>query len=155
VCRVINQLQKQMKITPEKITEIRPWEVLVFGLGVSDNSNCLSTKYPAELSSIAVFGEGFCNKGSNVQRNYYALPVKGESISLTEIKASVRLLRSVIESIPSKLFLITPIGIDAGFSASDIAPMFDDFVDIPNATIPMEFLVELPWGRNKGLVNNY
>lgn len=81
----------------------------------------------------AVWGQGIGLQGQS-----YAIPTKHGSID--SIKPYVDSFISFAKLHPEKLFLVTRIGCGiAGFKDSEIAPLFEEAVQIKNICLPSSF----------------
>src|SRR5690606_21004875 len=60
---------------------------------------------------------------------------------LPDIQESVNALLYVVKANPNKHFLITEVGCGiAGYSVNEIAPLFKEFFDLKNVSLPLSFL---------------
>lgn len=128
------------KYTPEKIKKIKRNEIFVFGsnlLGIHGSGAAKDA-----MSFGAVRGIGIGHEGQT-----YALPTKDHKIKtlpLEEIQRFVNEFYDYVVQHPEFIFLITKIGCGlAGYTVEQIAPMFNKFVNLPNARLPKEFVEHL------------
>jgi hypothetical protein len=93
----------------------------------------------AILHHGAVWGVGIGRRG-----NSYAIPTKNEQLyplPLGRVKYFVKLFLRYARRHPELTFDVTPIGTGyAGFSVSEIAPLFNDKLLRANVRLPVEFL---------------
>jgi hypothetical protein len=124
-------------ITPENITHLEPEQIFVFG------SN-LAGVHGAGAASLARKWGAEWGKGYGLFGQTYALPTKDrdiETLSIGDIRIFVSRLKACIKENPDLHFLITKVGCGlAGYSEKDIGPLFEDFLDIPNCSLPIEFI---------------
>ena len=126
------------KITPQNITKLKKNEIMVFGSNMNGNHAAGAAKTALD-KFYAVMGQA-----QGIQGKAYALPTLDENMQqlpLERIKVGVQLLASACNQYPDKVFLITEVGCGiAGFKPEQIAPLFKDFLDIPNCTLPQSFV---------------
>jgi hypothetical protein len=127
-----------MRVTPEYISELKENEVFVFGSNVLGIHGAGAAKL-AYQKFWAVYGKGFGFSGQT-----FAIPTKDEQIqtlSLEEIKKYVDSFVSFVKDNPEKIFLVTEIGCGlAGYSPTDVAPLFRECMTIENVYLPKRFL---------------
>lgn len=108
----------------------------VFGSNLAGRHGAGAAKY-ARQHCGAVYGQGIGRQG-----NSYAIPTKDEyirTLSLKRIKPYVDVFLRYASENPTELFELSAIGCGlAGYSPSDIAPMFTDAPS--NVELPKEFL---------------
>jgi len=124
------------RVTPEKITELKPGECFVYGSNLSGRHGKGAAKTATKWG--AEYGVG---RGPSGQT--YAIPTKDYAIrtlSLEHINLYVEIFAAWAAGHPNQTFLVTPIGTGlAGYKPEDIAPMFKDCVDLPNVHLPQSF----------------
>lgn len=134
-------MMNHIKETPAYVSELNPNEVFVFGSNLNGIHGAGAAKLARDKFG-AVIGVGEGLTGSS-----YALPTIGrffEILPISDIKTHVDRLKTIVESNPDKLFLITAVGCGlATYSAKDIAPLFKDFTILPNMTLPKSFITML------------
>lgn len=128
----------KIKITNENTTELKNNEVFVFGSNLSGIHGAGAAKLAKDKFEAEVgVGEGFTGK-------CYALPTKDaniETLSLNEIHKSIEVFHEVVRNNKDKFFIITAIGCGlAGYTANEIAPMFEPFMHIKNVSLPQSFV---------------
>lgn len=126
-----------MRITSDKILELKNNEIFVFG------SN-LSGAHGAGAARTAVYKFGAINgKGTGIQGRSYGIPTKDRNIntlSISKITPHInRFIKFAIKN-PNKTFLVTEIGCGlAGYKPKDIAPLFKEAKEINNIHLPKKF----------------
>ena len=144
--KAIEQLKKDIhiepigigndRITPERITNLRPGEIFVFG------SN-LAGMHGGGAARIAVdrFG-AIMGQGVGLQGQCYAIPTMQGGVNT--IQPYVDEFIRFAKSHPEMTFLVTRIGCGiAGFRPEQIAPLFAAAVNLPNVHLPHDFWKEL------------
>jgi hypothetical protein len=129
-----------MKITPEKINELGPNDVFVFG---SNDAGI----HGAGAAKLALKWGAKMGRGVGYYGQTYAIPTKDQNIKtlpLNVIQNYVHEFLRAVRKIPYMNFLVTQIGCGlAGYTPKDIAPLFIDPIykkDIPdNVYLPKEF----------------
>ena len=120
------------RYTPERITQLEPHEVFVFG------SNLQGAHYGgaariAHMRFGAVWGVGVGLRGQS-----YAIPTMQGGVET--IAPYVDEFIAFAKRTPELEFLVTRIGCGiAGFDDSEIAPLFVAAYDVENITLPREF----------------
>lgn len=124
--------------TPERIDNLKANEIFVFGSNYSGRHGAGAAylawnKFGAEMG----VGEGLTGQ-------CYALPTMDEffrTLPLNELKEKIENFVKFCKKQPEKIFLLTKIGCGiAGYSPSEIAPLFKDFLPLPsNLILPREF----------------
>lgn len=134
-----------MNITPDPITDLATDQIFVFGSNQSGSHGAGAAFTALKWGAEQGIGEGLCGAT-------YALPTKDFSIrtrTLYEIAISVVNLLECIYDNPQYHFLITKVGCGlAGYNPKDIAPMFHQFIDLPNCSLPQEFITILTGEEN-------
>ena len=134
-------MKDKNRITPDLITELKPHEVFVFG------SN-LSGKHGGGAARVALQWGAEHGNAVGPQGQTYAIPSLGkmngptplEQLDLTTIQAFVDAFAAYAQSKPAHKFYVTPIGCGiAGFTAEDIAPIFEALGPMDNVTLPESF----------------
>ena len=123
----------EREFTPERITELKPNEVFVFGSNLAGSHGGGAARF-AYTHFGAVWGHGVGMQGQS-----YAIPTMQGGVET--IKPYIDEFIGFAKSRPSLKFLVTKIGCGiAGFKAEDIALLFDDAFDIVNIILPEEFV---------------
>lgn len=127
-----------MNVTPDNIKSLKPNEIFVFGSNMAGYHGAGAAKLAREK-----FGAEY-KIGEGITGRTYALPTKDEFIKtmlLEEINYHVKKLHKTVISRPDLHFLITKVGCGlAGYTEEQIAPMFKDFIDLDNVSLPIEFI---------------
>jgi hypothetical protein len=128
---------KTIRITPDNITELQKDEIFVFGSNESGRHGKGAAKTAMKWG--AKYGQA---KG--LQGRTYAIPTVNSSISnklsLFKISLYVNEFISFAIANPRYIFLVTEIGCGlAGHSYKDIAPLFEEAINIPNIYLPKRF----------------
>lgn len=125
------------RITPERITALKDDEVFVFGSNLNGWHGG-----GAARAALLHFGAEW-GKGKGPQGRSYAIPTMqgGVETIAPYVERFIRYARRH----PERIFLVTPIGCGiAGFSPSEIAPLFREAVDVENIHLPQAFWDCLP-----------
>ena len=136
-------------VTDSNIQSLLPNQIFVFGSNEAGAHGAGAAKTALDKFG-AVYG-----KGVGLHGNSYALPTKDNNIStlpIDKIGAYVDELFDFATTNHTLQFLITEVGCGlAGYTAVDIAPLFNKFIVIPNCTLPQSFLdILAPDGIIKG-----
>lgn len=123
--------QPESRVTPNNISRLAANEVFVFG------SNEKGLHYGGAAKTAyerfgAVMGEGVGLHGMS-----YAIPSMG---GLTIMGEHVKDFCDFAKAHPEKHFFVTEIGCGiAGYNPSDVAPLFEDCLDLENVSLPSSF----------------
>ena len=118
--------------TPERITELKPNEIFVFGsnLGGSHGGGAARLAYNR---FGAIWGQGVGLQGQS-----YAIPTMQGGVET--IKPYVDEFIEFAKQHTEYKFLVTRIGCGiAGFKDEEIAPLLDHALDVENVILPKEF----------------
>ena len=119
--------------TPDMITELRSDEVFVFGSNLAGKHGG-GAAYVAFRKFGAVMGCGVGHRGQS-----YAIPTMQGGVET--IKPYVDEFIEYAKAHPDMFFYVTRIGCGiAGFKDEDIAPLFQDALDIENICLPESFI---------------
>ena len=125
-----------MHFTPDNITTLKPNEIFVFGSNERGQHGGGAAKMAMKWGAKWGIGEG-------LQGQTYALPTKRDfahTLNIAAIEAYVRTLEEVVAHRPDLHFLITKVGCGlAGLTIEEVAPLFANFIDLPNCSLPREF----------------
>ncbi len=125
-----------MRISPNRITKLRPDQIFVFGSNLSGVHGAGAARQALNWGAIYRQPEG-------LQGRTYAIPTKDQRIQtlpLKNIEHHINTFLTYAENNPSKLFLVTEIGCGlAGYSPEQIAPLFNEARAITNVYLPYRF----------------
>ena len=119
------------RITPDMITRLAPNEVFVFG------SNDQGLHYGgAARTAVRYFG-AIMGQGNGLQGKIYGInSMSGLGVMGERVKEFCEFAKAH----PEKRFLVTEIGCGiAGYSVSEVAPLFECCRDVENVTLPASF----------------
>lgn len=120
------------RITPSFITNLQQNEIFVFGSNLQGNHAGGAARI-ARLHFGAEMGNGVGPQGQS-----YAIPTMQGGVET--IKPYVDEFINYAIRHPEQHFLVTPIGCGiAGFTPSEIAPLFEKAQDIENISLPESF----------------
>lgn len=120
------------RITPSFITNLQQNEIFVFGSNLQGNHAGGAARI-ARLHFSAEMGNGVGPQGQS-----YAIPTMQGGVET--IKPYVDEFIDYAIRHPEQHFLVTPIGCGiAGFTPSEIAPLFEKAQDIENISLPESF----------------
>ena len=118
--------------TPERISELKPNEIFVFGSNLAGSHGG-----GAALLAYNKFG-AIWGQGVGLQGQSYGIPTMHGGVEA--IKPYVDEFIAFAKAHPGYKFLVTKIGCGiAGFAIEEIAPLFKDAVDCDNIILPKEF----------------
>ena len=118
--------------TPDRITELQPNEIFVFGSNLQ-GAHAGGAAYIAYEKFGAVWGQGVGLQGQS-----YAIPTMQGGVET--IKPYVDEFISFAKAHKEYTFFVTRIGCGiAGFSADEIAPLFYHSMDVENIILPDDF----------------
>lgn len=125
-----------MDITPERITELEPDEVFVFGSNASGSHGGGAARIAYERFG-AVWGEGHGHHGQT-----YAVDTMS---GIDALEAEARAFIAYATAHPELRFLLTPVGCGiAGYTPAQVAPLFTGLP--PNVSVPASFVPHLAMG---------
>ena len=118
--------------TPERITELKPNEIFVFGSNLA-GAHGGGAAYAAFRKFGAVWGQGVGLQGQS-----YAIPTMQGGVDT--IEPYVNDFIAFAKAHSEYTFLVTRIGCGiAGFTPEQIAPLFYHAMDVPNIILPDDF----------------
>lgn len=125
------------RITSEDIKDLSANQIFVFG------SN-LAGRHGKGAAKTALTWGAKWGQASGLQGRTYGIPTKGTSmkkvLSVAQIKPFVDEFIEFAKQHPELTFLTTEIGCGlSGYKPKDIAPLFEQAVDIPNIHLPKRF----------------
>lgn len=119
------------RTTPDIITALNPGEIFVFG----SNAQGMHAGGAARFA-LEHFGAEW-GVGEGLQGRSYAIPTME---GLDSLKLAVDRFVAFAGQHPEYKFLVTPIGCGiAGYRESQIGPMFEHAVALPNVCLPASF----------------
>ena len=119
--------------TPENITALEPDEIFVFGSNLSGLHGGGAARV-AYKKFGAVWGVGI-----GLQGNSYAIPTMQGGVDTIKPYVDEFILFAMLR--PELIFYVTRIGCGiAGFSDSEIAPLFQGALEVKNIILPKSFL---------------
>ena len=129
------------EFTPDRIIELKPNEIFVFGSNLSGFHGGGAARLAYERFG-AVWGLGV-----GLQGRSYAIPTMQGGVET--IKPYVDQFRDFALVHPEYKFLVTRIGCGiAGFTPKQIAPLFATAIELDNVVLPKDF-VEIIIKNNK------
>lgn len=118
--------------TPDRIKELQPNEIFVFGSNLEGMHGG-----GAALTAYKKFG-AIWGQGDGIQGQSYGIPTMHGGVDAIEPYVSEFI--NYAKEHRDKKFLVTLIGCGiAGFTPSEIAPLFKDAIDVENIILPKEF----------------
>lgn len=119
--------------TPDRISELKPNEIFVFGSNLAGSHGGGAARLAYEQFG-AVWGQGVGLQGKS-----YAIPTMQGGVET--IKPYVDEFIKFALSHPELIFYVTQIGCGiAGFKVAEIAPLFQNAVDVANIILPKGFV---------------
>ena len=132
---------EQRMLTPGHISSLKSNEVFVFGSNLQGMHGG-----GAAAAAVRYFG-AIWGQGVGMQGQCYAIPTMHGGVDV--IKPYVDEFIVYAREHQDKLFYVTRIGCGiAGFRDEDMAPLFQDALDLPNVALPKEFIEVLLSGYN-------
>lgn len=123
------------EFTPRRISELKLNEIFVFGSNLAGAHGGGAARFAYDRFG-AIWGQGV-----GLQGQCYAIPTMQGGVET--IKPYVDEFIEFASIHPEYTFLVTPIGCGiAGFTAEEIAPLFEGAIDLPNVLLP-KFFVEI------------
>ena len=123
----------RIRFSPERIESLRADEIFVFGSN-RQGWHCGGAAAYARQRFGAVWGEGIGRTGQ-----CYAIPTMDGSVE--KIRPYVEEFIVYAEARPELTFLVTEIGCGiAGYTVTQIAPLFSAALDMPNVLLPQRFV---------------
>ena len=121
------------EFTPEKISELNSNEIFVFGSNLA-GAHAGGAAYAAVNKFGAIWG-----KGVGIQGQSYAIPTMQGGVET--IKPYVDDFIDFASQHKQLKFYVTRIGCGiAGFTDEEIAPLFENAIDVENIILPKEFV---------------
>jgi len=121
------------EFTPERITDLNPNEIFVFGSNLFGSHGGGAARLALNRFG-AIWGHGVGLQGQS-----YAIPTMQGGVET--IKPYVDEFISFAKTRPDLKFYVTQIGCGiAGFKAEEIAPLFQTAIDVENIILPKAFV---------------
>ena len=121
------------RFSSERIESLRADEIFVFGSNRQGWHGGGAAAYARQRFG-AVWGEGIGRTGQ-----CYAIPTMGGAVE--KIRPYVEEFIVYAEAHPELTFLVTEIGCGiAGYTVTQIAPLFSATLDMPNVLLPQRFV---------------
>ena len=119
--------------TPERILELKPNEIFVFGSNLSGSHGGGAARLAYDRFG-AIWGQG--------------VGLQGQSYGIPTMQGGVETIKPYVDDFiqfasehPEYLFLVTRIGCGiAGFTTEEIAPLFKDAIRVENIILPKSFV---------------
>lgn len=130
--KTTNLIMYNRQYTPNWIDALQPNEVFVFGSNL-EGMHGGGAAWTAYKKFGAIWGQG-----NGMQGQSYGIPTMHGGTR--DIQPYVTEFIQYAKDHPDKKFLVTLIGCGvAGFTPSEIAPLFKDAIDVENIILPKEF----------------
>lgn len=125
------------RTTPDNITDLKPNEIFVFGSNEGG-------RHGKGAAKTAIGWGAKWGQAAGLQGRTYGIPTKDRTIrrvlTVLEIKPYVDEFIGFAIKNPNLIFLCTEIGCGlSGYKPKDIAPLFQDAVNVKNIHMPMRF----------------
>ena len=128
--------------TPERITELKPNEISVFGSNLAGSHGGGAARLAYERFG-AIWGQGVGLQGQS-----YGIPTMHGGVEA--IKPYVDEFIEFAKQHAEWKFLVTKIGCGiAGFYIEEMAPLFREAIDVENVILPKDFVEVLYGGQIK------
>ena len=132
--------------TPDRIMELKPNEIFVFGSNLAGAHGGGAARLAYERFG-AVWGQGV-----GLQGQCYAIPTMQGGVET--IKPYVEEFITFAQLHSNLKFYVTQIGCGiAGFNVAEIAPLFQNAIDVTNVILPKAFVEVL--AQSKPIRNSY
>lgn len=135
--RRLKEKYKEMynkEFTPERISELKPNEIFVFGSNLAGSHGGGAARLAYDRFG-AIWGQGVGLQGQS-----YGIPTMHGGVDA--IKPYVDEFIEFAKAHPEYKFLVTKIGCGiAGFTTREMAPLFQDALDVENIILPKEFVL--------------
>lgn len=120
--------------TPERISELKPNEIFVFGSNLAGSHGGGAARLAYDRFG-AIWGQGVGLQGQS-----YGIPTMHGGVDV--IKPYVDEFIEFAKAHPEYKFLVTKVGCGiAGFAIKEIAPLFQNAIDVGNIILPKEFVL--------------
>ena len=119
--------------TPERISELKPNEIFVFGSNLAGSHGGGAARLAYDRFG-AIWGQGVGLQGQS-----YGIPTMHGGVEV--IKPYVDEFIEFAKQHPEYQFLVTKIGCGiAGFAIEEMAPLFQQAIDVENIILPKDFV---------------
>ena len=119
--------------TPERISELKPNEIFVFGSNLAGSHGGGAARLAYDRFG-AIWGQGVGLQGQS-----YGIPTMHGGVDV--IKPYVDEFIEFAKQHPEYNFLVTKIGCGiAGFAIEEMAPLFQQAIDVENIILPKDFV---------------
>jgi hypothetical protein len=119
--------------TPERISELKKNEIFVFGSNLAGSHGGGAARLAYDRFG-AIWGQGV-----GLQGQCYAIPTMHGGVDAIQPYVDEFIEFAFIHY--EYKFLVTPIGCGiAGFRAEEIAPLFEEAINLPNVILPKSFV---------------
>lgn len=119
--------------TPERISELKPNEIFVFGSNLAGSHGGGAARLAYDRFG-AIWGQGVGLQGQS-----YGIPTMHGGVDV--IKPYVDEFIEFAKQHPEYKFLVTKIGCGiAGFTIKEMAPLFQQAIDVENIILPKDFV---------------
>ena len=120
--------------TPERISELKPNEIFVFGSNLAGSHGGGAARLAYDRFG-AIWGQGVGLQGQS-----YGIPTMHGGVDV--IKPYVDEFIEFAKAHPEYKFLVTKVGCGiAGFTVDEMAPLFAGAIEVENIILPKEFVL--------------
>lgn len=139
------------RITPNRITSLKPDEIFVFGSNFAGRHGKGAAKTALKWGAIPGRGIGFMGQTYGIATKNFEL----KTVSLDEIQAQIGLFLCQARGRKDKKFLVTEIGCGlAGYKPAQVAPLFFEYPIPDNVYLPARFWAFRPEPKPAKIVNS-
>lgn len=128
-----NKTMYSRPFTPERISELKPNEIFVFGSNLAGSHGGGAARLAYDRFG-AIWGQGVGLQGKS-----YGIPTMHGGVEV--IKPYVDEFIEFAKQHPEYQFFVTKIGCGiAGFAIEEMAPLFQKAIDVENIILPKDFV---------------
>ena len=128
-----NKTMYSRPFTPERISELKPNEIFVFGSNLAGSHGGGAARLAYDRFG-AIWGQGVGLQGQS-----YGIPTMHGGVDV--IKPYVDDFIEFAKQHPEYQFFVTKIGCGiAGFAIEEMAPLFQQAIDVENIILPKDFV---------------
>ena len=128
-----NKTMYSRPFTPERISELKPNEIFVFGSNLAGSHGGGAARLAYDRFG-AIWGQGVGLQGQS-----YGIPTMHGGVDV--IKPYVDEFIEFAKQHPEYQFFVTKIGCGiAGFAIEEMAPLFQQAIDVENIILPKDFV---------------